>query len=212
MAEEMSTTKEVLEPIEASELLQNLKLSTGKAAQFAGVSRRQLCYWTDTGIVTSIEGEELEEEEGGDDPNRRTYDFDALHKVLLIKQSLEGNAGLRRAAKDIDKHLVERRRLAQGLLESIEQKREEFLTDQAEKLQLVIDQTRRLSAAGPNRERLLEVYHALDWLDRMADQVQNGKLLLEEDADACLKLASIIEQAEARLSSMNQAELRRTSS
>jgi len=34
-------------PIDPSQLLFNLRLSTGKAAEFCHISRRQLCYWTD---------------------------------------------------------------------------------------------------------------------------------------------------------------------
>lgn len=200
MADDTSNQKNVLQPIEAATLLNNLKLTTGKAAQFAGVSRRQLCYWTDTGIITSFEADDIADDEG--DANRRSYDFDALYKVLLIKQAIENNSGLRRASKEVDKHLANRRREAQELLASIEQKREEFLTQQAVKLQEVTDQIRRLASTMRERGRLLELYHALDWLDRMADRVQNGEVLLEEEADACLKLASLIEQAEAQYSSL----------
>ena len=92
MTDNDSTEKNVVEPVEPSELLTGLKLTTGKAAQFAGVSRRRLCYWTDTGIVSSLEGAEAEE---SDDSSRRSYDFNALHRVLLIQQALESGIGLR---------------------------------------------------------------------------------------------------------------------
>jgi len=204
MAEDTSAEKELLEPIEASELLRNLKLTTGKAAQFAGVSRRQLCYWTDTGIVSSIEGDDPDDD--GDESSRRSYDFGALHKVLLIKQALEENSGLRRAAKDVDRYLAERRRNAEGLLNSIEQKREAFLTEQADNLENVISQVQQLLPRLKDRARVLELYGALHWLDRMAERVHAGKVLLEEDADACLRLATLVEQAEAKLETMTSPE------
>ena len=202
MADE-STEKDLLEPIEAAELLQGLRLTTGKAAQFSGVSRRQLCYWTDTGIVSSVEGDEDEEDDNSGNSNRRTYDFDALHRVLLIKQALERSSGLRRAAKEVEKYLSERRRNGNELEASIEQKREEFLTEQADLLEGVVNEVQQLLPRLKDRSRVLELYSALEWLDRMAERIQSGQILLEEDADACLRLASLIEQAEAQLQTMS---------
>lgn len=201
MADE-SSEKDQLEPIEAAQLLQGLRLTTGKAAQFSGVSRRQLCYWTDTGIISSLEGEEEEDDEGGNS-NRRTYDFDALHRVLLIKQALEHASGLRRAAKEVEKYLSERRRNGNELETSIEQKREEFLTEQADLLEGVANQVQQLLPRLKDRNRVLELYSALGWLDRIAERIQSGQILLEEDADACLRLAGLIEQAEAQLQTMS---------
>ncbi len=204
MAEDASAEKELLEPIEASELLKGLKLTTGKAAQFAGVSRRQLCYWTDTGIVCSLEGDDPDEE--SDDSSRRSYDFESLHRVLLIKQALEQNSGLRRAAKDVERYMAERKRNAEELLNSIEQKREAFLTEQADKLEAVVSQAQQLLPKLRDRNRMLELFTALDWLDRMADRVHGGKVLLEEDADACLRLASLVEQSEAKFETMTSPD------
>ncbi|MBN1458921.1 MAG: MerR family transcriptional regulator [Armatimonadetes bacterium] len=201
MADE-STEKDLLEPVEAAQLLQGLRLTTGKAAQFSGVSRRQLCYWTDTGIVSAVEGEEDDDDDSGNS-NRRTYDFDALHRVLLIKQALEHSSGLRRAAKEVEKYLSERRRNGNELEASIEQKREEFLTEQADLLEGLVNQVQQLLPRLKDRTRVLELHSALEWLDRIAERIQSGQILLEEDADACLRLAGLIEQAEAQLQTMN---------
>jgi DNA-binding transcriptional MerR regulator len=209
MADNTSLEKEVLEPIEASELLKGLKLTTGKAAQFAGVSRRQLCYWTDTGIVAAIEGENDDDDD--DNSSRRTYDFDSLHRVLLIKQALDHSSGLRRAAREVDHHVAERRRNGEELMNSIEQKREEFLTAQADKLDALISQIQQLLPKLKGRGQVLEQFYALDWLDRVAGRVQGGEILLEEDAAACLRLASLVEQAEAKMQSMNSSEGREDS-
>lgn len=197
-----STEKDLLEPVEAAQLLQGLRLTTGKAAQFSGVSRRQLCYWTDTGIVSAVEGEEDDDDDSGNS-NRRTYDFDALHRVLLIKQALEHSSGLRRAAKEVEKYLSERRRNGNELEASIEQKREEFLTEQADLLEGLVNQVQQLLPRLKDRTRVLELHSALEWLDRIAERIQSGQILLEEDADACLRLAGLIEQAEAQLQTMN---------
>ena len=200
MADKQSEEKDVLEPIEPAALLQQLKLTTGKAAQFCGVSRRRLCYWTDTGIVSSIESED---EDDSDDAARRSYDFDALHRVLLIQQALKHTPGLRRAAREVEQHLAARRRRADELATSIEQKREDFLTEQADMLENLGNKIREQLPKVRDRERLLELYAGLEWLSRMADRVMAGELLLEEDARACLRLASLIEQAEAKIDNLN---------
>jgi len=201
MADKQADAKEMLEPVEPASLLQQLKLTTGKAAQFCGVSRRQLCYWTDTGIVSSIEGEE--EEEDGDDPARRTYDFDALHRVLLIQQALKRTPGLRRAAREVEQHVAMQRRRGEELATSIEQKREDFLTEQADALERLSAKVRELLLKVRDRQRLLELYGGMEWLSRLADRVMAGEVLLEEDAQGCLRLASLIEQMEAKLESLN---------
>lgn len=200
MADKQVEEKGILEPVEPGVLLQQLKLTTGKAAQFCGVSRRQLCYWTDTGIVSSIEGEE---EDDTDDAARRSYDFDALHRVLLIQQALKHTPGLRRAAREVEQHLTARRRRAEELASSIEQKREDFLTEQADMLENLANKVREQIPRIQDRTRVLELYSGLEWLSRLADRVMAGELLLEEDANACLRLASLIEQAEARLDGLN---------
>jgi DNA-binding transcriptional MerR regulator len=200
MSDTASDEKDVLQTVEPSELLKGLRLTTGKAAQFAGVSRRQLCYWTDTGIVSSVEGDEDDDDDGSS--SRRSYDFDALHRVLLIKQALENSAGLRRAARDVDRYLSDRRRRGDELATSIEQKREEFLTEQADALEQVAGQLQSLLPKLRDRDQVLELLRGLEALESLAERVQQGEVLLEEDAEACLRLASLAEQAQAKLATM----------
>jgi DNA-binding transcriptional MerR regulator len=201
MADTAAQEKEPLQPVEPAELLKNLRLTTGKAAQFCGVSRRQLCYWTDTGIISSLEGDDGDSEESA----RRTYDFDALHRVLLIKQALEQSGGLRRAAREVERYLSQRRRRAEELAASIEQKREEFLTEQAERLEALASQVQQTLPRLQDREHLLELHRGLEWLHKMTERVQAGEVLLEEDAQACLRLVSLLEQSEAKLDGLSPA-------
>jgi len=185
-----------LDPVEPSELLKRLQLTTGKAAQFAGVSRRQLCYWTDTGIVSALNDGSGD---GDEDPSRRSYDFDGLHRVLLIKQAMKQFPGLRRAAKEVEHHLAAKKRQAEELASSIEQKRDEFLTEQADKLEALAKTLQEAMPRVQDRGVLLELSEGMEWLERTADRILGGQVLLEEDAQACLRLANLIEQAEARL-------------
>jgi DNA-binding transcriptional MerR regulator len=200
--DKQSEEKELLEPVEPARLLQQLRLTTGKAAQFCGVSRRQLCYWTDTGIVFSVESEE---EETSDDASRRSYDFEALYRVLLIQQALKHTPGLRRAAREVEQHLAARRRRGEELATSIDQKREDFLTEQADLLDGLAAKIREQLSRTQTRDRVLQLHNGLEWLSRLADRVLAGEVLLEEDAQACLRLASLIEQAEAKLESLDSS-------
>ena len=203
MADDKSPNKKSLDPVEPSDLLRRLQLTTGKAAQFAGVSRRQLCYWTDTGIVSAVDDGTGED---GDDPSRRTYDFDGLHRVLLIKRAMKQFPGLRRAAKEVEQHLSAKKRRAEDLASSIGQKREEFLTEQADKLEALAARLQEVLPRVQDRDRLLEISEGMEWLERMADRILGGGVLLEENAEACLRLANFIEQAEAKLDGLGQAE------
>ncbi len=204
MADDKSPTKKSLDPVEPSDLLKRLELTTGKAAQFAGVSRRQLCYWTDTGIVSATNDESAGDGDG-EDPSRRTYDFNGLHRVLLIKQAMKQFPGLRRAAKEVEQHLAAKKRRAEDLASSIGQKREEFLTEQADKLEALAARLQEALPRVHDRSLLLEISEGMEWLERMAERILGGQVLLEEDAEACLRLANLIEQAEARLDGLGQA-------
>jgi len=53
--ETQSKRRVTITPIDLTQLLFNLRLSTGKAAEFCHISRRQLCYWTEKGIIEAIE-------------------------------------------------------------------------------------------------------------------------------------------------------------
>jgi len=203
LADDKSPNKKSLDPVEPSDLLRRLQLTTGKAAQFAGVSRRQLCYWTDTGIVSAVDDGTGED---GDDPSRRTYDLDGLHRVLLIKRAMKQFPGLRRAAKEVEQHLAAKKRRAEDLASSIGQKREEFLTEQADKLEALAARLQEVLPRVQDRDRLLEISEGMEWLERMADRILGGGVLLEENAEACLRLANFIEQAEAKLDGLGQAE------
>jgi len=201
MRRESPGRKDGLQPIDPFALLERLKLSTGKAAEFCGVSRRQLCYWTDIGLVSA--SEEDPGEEGGDAASRRVYDFPALYKIMLIKQVLSRVKGLRRAAKEINDFLQQRSREAEELRTSIDKKREDFLSHQAGKLDALSRQIREALARSRGREELFPLSESLAPLRQLADAISSGSTVLEENPAACLRLASLLEQAEARLAGLS---------
>lgn len=190
---------DALQPVDPFELLERLRLTTGKAAEFCGVSRRQLCYWTDIGLVTASEDEQLELDDNDDAASRRSYDFEALYKIMLIKQVLARVKGLRRAAKEINDFLQQRVRDTEELRASIEKKREAFLSQQADKLDGLARLVKDRYSQVRNRERLLSLTEGLSPLTQIAQSIASGAVVLEEDPAACLRLASLAEQLEARI-------------
>jgi len=204
MQREYSQEREGLKPVDPFALLERLRLTTGKAAEFCGVSRRQLCYWTDIGLVSAVEGEDEEEEEVEEAASRRVYDFPALYKIMLIKQVLSKVKGLRRAAKEINDFLQQRSREAEELRASIDKKRETFLSQQADKLEGLAGQIRDRLPQLRSRDKLLYISEGLSPLQELAQMISSGDTVLEEDPAACLRLASLAEQLEARLDSLSE--------
>jgi DNA-binding transcriptional MerR regulator len=86
-------------PVDLSKLLERLELGIGQAAQLCGVSIRQLSYWTDKEIVKPTE-------KGGS----RTYDYQAIEKVYLIKQALDQGYSLEGAVQEATTYLARRDR------------------------------------------------------------------------------------------------------
>lgn len=203
MQREYAQEREGLKPVDPFALLERLRLTTGKAAEFCGVSRRQLCYWTDIGLVSATEDESMDDlDDGGDAASRRVYDFPALYKIMLIKQVLMMVKGLRRAAKEINDFLAQRNREAEELRASIDKKREAFLSQQADKLDNLAHQVKDKLAQIRSRDRLLFLSECLRPLFEFAQSVAAGDTVLEEDPAACLRLATLIEQLDARITSM----------
>ena len=77
-----------------SKLLERLELGIGQAAHLCGVSIRQLSYWTDKGLIQPKDG-------GGS----RTYDYEAIEKVCLIKQALDQGYSLEGAVAEAESFL-----------------------------------------------------------------------------------------------------------
>jgi DNA-binding transcriptional MerR regulator len=199
MPRDSNSGADTLQPVDPFALLERLRLTTGKAAEFCGVSRRQLCYWTDIGLVTATEDEAMEQDDSEDAASRRSYDFPSLYKIMLIKQVLARVKGLRRAAKEINDFLQQRSRETEELRASIDKKREAFLSSQADKLDGISRQIRERYTQLRSREKLLSLSEGMTPLLQMTQSIASGATVLEEDPATCVRLASLIEQLEARL-------------
>lgn len=76
------------------DFLDKLVVGIGEVSQITGIATRQIRYWEEKGIVTS-----LTEEEG---KNRR-YDYKNIKKMLLIKELLDEGYTLDASAEKVKK-------------------------------------------------------------------------------------------------------------
>jgi DNA-binding transcriptional MerR regulator len=186
-----STVKNSLSPIDPEELLTHLQLTTGKAAEFCDISRRQLCYWTDKGIIDTLEGEE---EDFSEDGARRVYDFTALRRVLLIKQLLEQGRGLKRATREVETFVSQL--TDEGLKGDADRRtREDNLQRQTERLENLAEQVhtavQRGRVSAPELKELSREIHY--FLELMAYE-ESATLHLQEDVNAANQFRSMIDQ------------------
>jgi len=173
-------------------LLQGLKLTTGKAAEFCDISRRQLCYWTDKGIIETLEDEgESESDESG---ARRVYDFMALRKVLLIKQLLEMGRGLKRATREAEFYLQQ---MDEELLDTDADRRicEEMLQQQTERLLVISEQVRSAVQRGRvSPADMRDIVREIHFLLELLTYEDGATMQLQEDVNAVNKFRALIDQ------------------
>jgi len=79
------------------DFLDKLVVGIGEVAQITGIPTRQIRYWEEKGIITS-----LTEEEG---KNRR-YNYENIKKMLLIKELMEEGYTLDASAEKVKKRMV----------------------------------------------------------------------------------------------------------
>lgn len=78
------------------DFLDKLVVGIGEVSQITGIPTRQIRYWEDKGIITS-----LTEEEG---KNRR-YDYKNIKKMLLIKELMDEGYTLDASADKVKKRI-----------------------------------------------------------------------------------------------------------
>ena len=78
------------------DFLDKLVVGIGEVSQITGIPTRQIRYWEDKGIITS-----LTEEEG---KNRR-YDYKNIKKMLLVKELLDEGYTLDASAEKVKKRM-----------------------------------------------------------------------------------------------------------
>ena len=77
--------EDLLEPVDVMRHLRKLDLTLGQVCRVAGVSKKQLDYWTTKARITT-KGKK-----------QRLYDLDAVETVMLIKQGKDKGLSLQAA-------------------------------------------------------------------------------------------------------------------
>jgi DNA-binding transcriptional MerR regulator len=169
-----------------------------------GVTRRQLCYWTDQGIIDAVAPPAEDDDDGGDGL-QRAYDSAALRKVLLLKQSLTRGWGVRRAAKEADAHLEDTQRREATLRACSPEERQPFLTQQAERLDEMAGCLRQLASSG-KRERLLALAAQMETLGEVCEHMLSNGTAAHEDVESCLAVGKQLDRLAATLAEFEDAE------
>jgi DNA-binding transcriptional MerR regulator len=189
----------VLDP---RDLLGHVQLSAGKAAEFCGISRRQLCYWTDQGIIRTVGEKQTGQRE---EASRRVYDFESLHKAMLIKQALDQGIGLRRALKDVDAYLERRAQESVDLTKVGLDEREEFLQSQATQLEEIAQMLRARATTAKGKQELLQVAEALEPVAEVMIGAQDGLPDLRDRPEVVQQLAFAVEQLRVKVEKLPEA-------
>ena len=135
-----------------------------------------------------------ETDELGEEGARRVYDFNALRKVLLIKQLLEQGRGLKRATREAEVFLQQEQ---DDSLQADTDRRtsEEMLQHQIERLQTLGETVRsavQRGRVGPTdmRHLIQEIHYLLE----LTTYEESATLQLQEDPTAINQFRALIDQ------------------
>lgn len=78
-----------------AELLKRLKVGIGEVSEVSGVPQRQLRYWEDKGIISSVEP----------GSGVRRYDYPTVKRILVIKELVDDGYTLDGAARKVDERM-----------------------------------------------------------------------------------------------------------
>lgn len=182
----LQLNRSVTQPVRPDAVLSRLRLTAGKAAELCGITRRQLCYWTDKGIIPCCSSSE------GRDPTRRIYDFGGVCKTMMLKRLMDEGRGLRRAVRELRARWRESPPTSD---EDAAPAHEHSLLSQAERLARLGDKARELSAARERRETLVRLAIALQPLAALSRAACEGRVALS-DAAAANELKTLLSAAE----------------
>jgi len=176
----------VISRIHRAEVFRRLRLTAGKAAELCGITRRQLCYWTDKGIIPCVSGGNTA------DISRRIYDLNGLCKALVLKRLMDEGRGLRRAVRELKVRWTEPPAPPEddpGLCD------EHSLLTQAERLSRLGDKARQLGALRERREMLVRLALALQPLTLVAARACEARAAVT-DGSKTAELKSLLVEAE----------------
>lgn len=192
-----------LSPIDPYRVITGLTLTAGKAAELCGISRRQLSYWADKGIIEAIS----EDGAGTLDASRRLYDLAAVYRAMLIKRELDRGNSLHHAVQEVDRVLREHTEREREVVAASPADREQFLIKQAGRLVQIVHRLREAVAAHPGTDALLPLAQVLLLLGETAtdSDITTG---LRDDPETCCWLADALDRIDSLLDALGSRSAR----
>ena len=114
-----------------------VSFSTEQVARMCGVSRRQLAYWAQKGIISSANG----------------YSLDTIEKALLLRRELDRGRTLKGAVQVVERRLSERARIENMVAELPVDSADDLCQAQLRKTGDLLGQLRERVGLIPEDER-----------------------------------------------------------
>jgi DNA-binding transcriptional MerR regulator len=180
--------KPALHPIDIGELLARLRLGIGQTAELCGVSIRQLSYWTDKGIIKAV-----------DENRSRSYDYQSIEKVSLIKQALDQGYSLDGAVAEADAVLQKRDDEQRKIEEMSESDLERMIVEKADQLQQLAERIKREVRTYRISGDLGRAAASLSGVDRLITFFESNPYTINTARQIALRLGREVSEVEHEL-------------
>jgi len=182
-------------PSDPSAILQKMVLGIGQAAAVAGVSVRQLSYWTDKSFITAA-----------GQGKGRAYDWPAIEKAYLVKQGLDKGCALDAAVAAAEELLRaredERRRVQELTGAGLRQ----YLLHQADMLQQAAQRMRE-QVNMTRSSRLGELALAFSGMETLIRFLERNPHTATTAAEIAARLGQAPNDVQAQLEALEQRRL-----
>ena len=137
------------EGLTLSDIAGRITFTTEQVVQICNVTRRQLTYWVQRGIIPAQDG----------------YSLAAVEKVALIKRALNEGATLRRAVQQVEDYLRAREAREAELQRMSEDQLKQVLNERLTRLQEMITRLRELVPVHTGIHRIVRLANELERLE-----------------------------------------------
>lgn len=182
-----------LNEIDIRDLVSRLRLGIGQAAALCDVSIRQLSYWSDKGIIVPIEEEK-----------NRSYDYNAIEKIALIKQALDLGFSLEGAVAEADSFIRRREQQLSQIETMPENELEQLVLTQANQLQAISDKIRREIRSYRLNGKLLDAAASLVGVHHLISFFEANPYTVNTSRQIAIRLGREMGEVEKELQMLEQ--------
>jgi len=182
-----------LRPVDLGQLLDHIQLGIGQAAELCGVSVRQLSYWTDKGIIEPV-----------DENRSRSYGFQSVEKISLIKQALDQGFSLEGAVTEAERFLREREEEGKKLEGMSDTDLEQLVLTRAGQLAQLADRIRREVRTHRVSGDLGQLASSLGGIDHLIGFFEANPYTISTARQIALRLGSEVNEVERELQMLEE--------